>query len=347
MEQRPLGRSDIVVSVLALGTMTFGVETEEAEAHRQLDRFIAAGGTFIDTADVYGSGRSEEIIGGWLASRGGSDGVVLTTKGRFPVGGVDSEQGAGRDHLRRALEASLRRLGVDGVDLYQVHGWDPATPIEETLETLDEMVTSGKARAVGVSNYTGWQLQRALRVAEAADLTMPVSLQAQYNLLSREIEWELLPQCIEEQVGVLVWSPLGGGWLTGKYRRESRPTGATRLGEDPGRGVEAYDRRNTERTWAVLDVLDTIATDRGRPMSQVALAWVAQRPAVGSVLLGARTVEQLDENLGAAELELSAEEIERLTIVSAPGIADYPYWMVAKYCGMTIWDELLTRPRPD
>jgi aryl-alcohol dehydrogenase-like predicted oxidoreductase len=347
MEQRVLGTSGLTVSSLALGTMTFGAETDETGSVAQLDRFVESGGTFIDTADVYSAGRSEEIIGRWLARRGHHDDLVIATKGRFPMGDGPLDRGAGRRHLQRAVHASLRRLGVDVVDLYQVHGWDQSVPLEETLQTLDDMVRSGTVRYVGLSNYTGWQLQRALRLAEMHGWTAPVSLQPQYNLLAREIEWEIVPQCIEEGLGLLPWSPLGGGWLTGKYRRDERPTGSTRLGEDPERGVEAYDRRNTERTWEIIDRVRSVADAHGSSLGQVALAWVRQRPSVSSVILGARTVEQLDDNLASVDVTLSAEEMDELSVVSAPGIADYPYRMLARQCGMSVWDELRTRPAPD
>ena len=347
MQQRRLGDSGLVVSSLALGTMTFGAETDEEGAHAQLDRFVEAGGTLIDTADVYSRGASESIVGRWLQQRGRTDDVVLATKGRFPMGDGPLHRGAGRRYLRRAVEASLRRLGVDAIDLYQLHGWDPTVPLEETFSTLDDLVRAGTVRHVGVSNYTGWQLQKALRLADQHGWTAPISLQPQYNLLAREIEWELLPQCLEEGVGVLPWGPLGGGWLTGKYRRDQRPTGATRLGEDPGRGVEAYDRRNTERTWDVLDAVETIADERGCSMAQVALAWVHQRPGVASVILGARTTEQLEDNLGVAELVLDDGELDLLSVRSSPGVPDYPYGMIADHCGVDVWDRLRTRIAED
>lgn len=340
-----MGNSGLVVSVLALGTMTFGAETDEAGAHRQLDRFVAAGGTLIDTADVYADGASETILGRWLSRRAkGADDVVVTTKGRFPMGDGPLDRGAGRRHLRRAVEGSLRRLGRDVIDLYQVHGWDPDVPLDETLSVLDDMVTAGLVRYVGVSNYTGWQLQKALRRAEALGFAPPISLQAQYNLLAREIEWELLPQCLDEGVALMPWSPLGGGWLTGKYQRDHAPDGgATRLGEDPQRGVEAWDRRNVERTWRILETVTAIADEHGCTPAQVSLAWVAGRPGVASVVLGARTVDQLADNLGSVDVILAPDEVRRLTEVSAPGIADYPYDVIATACGLDVWDRLGTR----
>jgi aryl-alcohol dehydrogenase-like predicted oxidoreductase len=227
MEYRTLGSSGCAVSSLCLGTMTFGVETDEPGAHEQLDRFGEAGGTFVDTADVYGDGRSEEIIGRWFARRPAdvTEPVVLATKGRFPQGGDDSPNGAGLSarHLTRALDASLRRLGLDSVDLYQVHAYDPLTPLEETLRTLDQFIRAGKIRYYGLSNFTGWQLTKAVHLARALNAAEPVTLQPQYSLLAREIEWEIVPACLDAGLGLLPWSPLGGGWLSGKYRREARP----------------------------------------------------------------------------------------------------------------------------
>lgn len=328
MDYRTLGRSGTVVSHLALGTMTFGNETAEEEAHRQLDRYLEAGGNLIDTADVYTRGASEEIIGRWLAARPAEirDQVVLATKGRFPMGEGPNDVGLSRYHLTRALDASLRRLGVEQVDLYQTHAWDPHTPVEETLRFLDDAVRSGKIANVGVSNVTGWQLQRIVDLAEFRGWAVPVTLQPHYNLLGRETEWELVPACEANGLGLLPWSPLGGGWLTGKYRRDERPTGATRLGEDPERGIEAYERRSAQqRTWDVVEAVQDVAEARGVAMSQVALAWLAARPAVTSVILGARTLTQLEENLGAAEVALTEEESARLEAVSDPGAPDYPY----------------------
>ena len=223
--------------------MTFGAESDEETSHRMLDTYYERGGRFIDTADVYSQGVSEEIIGRWLAGSRRDD-VVVATKARFAMGDTPEDRGAGRAYLTRALDASLKRLGVDVIDLYQMHAWDPGTPIEETLQTLDGFVKEGKVRNIGVSNYTGWQLERSIQISSHNGWTPIVSMQPQYNLLARELEWELLPVCLENGIGVLPWSPLGGGWLTGKYSPDERPQGESRLGEDPTRGVEAYDLRN-------------------------------------------------------------------------------------------------------
>ena len=270
----PLGTRGPSVSRIALGTMTFGVETDEAEAHRQLDAFVEAGGTMIDTADVYGAGESERIVGRWLAANPGAE-VVVATKGRFapPPGSA----GASRRSLVRSLDASLERIGVDAVDLYLVHGWDPVTPVEETLDVLSSFARQGRIHSIGWSNTTGWQLARIMTTARLGGHVVPTVIQPQYNLLDRNIEHEVLPCALEEGLAVTPWSPLGGGWLTGKYTRDTRPTGATRLGEDPGRGVEAYDTRNTDRTWRVVEAVEQVAQKHGCPMPQVAFAWLLTR----------------------------------------------------------------------
>ncbi|HSK26314.1 MAG TPA: aldo/keto reductase [Jiangellales bacterium] len=328
MEYRTLGRSGCAVSTYALGTMTFGAETDEAGSQAQLDAFVEAGGTLVDVADVYAGGASEEIVGRWLAARPDdvAGRVVLATKARFPTGPDRNDVGLSRRHLRRALDASLRRLGVDHVDLYQVHAWDPLTPLEETLRFLDDAVSAGAVGYVGLSNVAAWQLQKAVDLAGFRGWSVPVTLQPQYNLLVREIEWEIVPACLSAGLGLLPWSPLGGGWLTGKYRREARPEGATRLGEDPERGMEGWGRRSgAQRTWDVVEAVRAVAEERGASMAQVALAWVHDRPAVSSVILGARTTEPLGQNLAAVGLHLSAEETTRLDAASSPEVGDYPY----------------------
>jgi aryl-alcohol dehydrogenase-like predicted oxidoreductase len=211
------------------------------------------------------------------------------------------------------------------VDLYQAHAFDPWTPLEETLRTMDGFVRAGKARYYGLSNFTGWQLTKAVHLARAMGVAGPVTLQPQYSLLVREIEWEIVPAALDAGIGLLPWSPLGGGWLSGKYQRDARPAGATRLGEDPGRGMEAYDRRGTERTWRVVDAVRKIAADRGVTMAEVALAWVTARPGVTATILGARTTAQLEANLRAAGLRLTAQETADLDAASDPGVPDYPY----------------------
>ncbi|HEY3955748.1 MAG TPA: aldo/keto reductase [Streptosporangiaceae bacterium] len=327
MDYRTLGRTGCAVSSLALGTMTFGTETDEAAAHQQLDQFVAAGGTLVDTADVYSAGVSEEIIGSWLAARPAdiTGRVVLATKGRFATAGEPNGVGLSARHLTRALDGSLRRLGVGTIDLYQLHAFDAWTPLEETLRTLDGFIRSGKILYYGLSNFTGWQLTKMVHLARQLGVAGPVTLQPQYSLVVRETEWEIVPAALDAGLGLLPWSPLAGGWLSGKYRRDQRPSGATRLGEDPGRGMEAWDRRGTERTWQIIDAVQKVAEDRGVSMAEVALAWVAGRPGVTSTILGARSTGQLEVNLRAADLRLSAGETAALDAASDPHPADYPY----------------------
>lgn len=327
MEYRLLGRSGTVVSTLTLGTMTFGKEADEAASHEIMTAYVEAGGNLFDTADVYSRGVSEEIIGRWLAAHPAeAEQVVIATKARAPMGEGPNDLGVSRRHLRRALDASLRRLGVDHIDLYQMHAWDALTPLEETLGFLAEAVASGKISYYGFSNYLGWQVTKAAHVAAAHGWPAPVTLQPQYNLLVRDIEHEIVPAVQDAGMGLLPWSPLAGGWLTGKYQRDVQPSGATRLEENPQRGMEAWQKRNDdERTWRTLDVVREIAAAHDTTRTQVALAWLTAQPAVTSVIIGARNLDQLRDNLGAPELELTAAELERLGEVSDPIMDDYPY----------------------
>ncbi len=331
MHYRTLGNSGAVVSNYALGTMTFGAEATEETSHAILDSYVAAGGNFIDTADVYSAGTSEEIIGRWLSRRPEQrDLVVLATKGRFRMGKAPNDVGTSRRHLTKALDDSLRRLGVEQIDLYQMHAWDPITPLEETLRFLHDAVSSGKIAYYGFSNFLGWQLTKAVHVARAHGWNAPVTLQPQYSLLVRGIESEIVPASLDAKIGLLPWSPLGGGWLSGKYKRDEPPVGATRLGENPTRGMEAWQARNDDpRTWDIVGAVGQIAADHGVSASQVALAWLVDRPAVTSVILGARTVDQLMDNLAAADLELTSDETERLTHASQPRVGVYPYGPMA------------------
>jgi aryl-alcohol dehydrogenase (NADP+) len=332
MQYRTLGTSGAVVSAYALGTMTFGAEATEAESHAILDGYVAAGGNFIDTADVYSSGVSEEIIGRWLAARPDARGrVLLATKGRFPMGASPNDVGNSRRHLNRALDDSLRRLGVEQIDLYQLHAWDPVTPLEESLGFLQDAVAAGKIAYYGFSNFLGWQLTKAVHVARARGWNGPVTLQPQYSLLVREIESEIVPAALDAGIGLLPWSPLGGGWLSGKYKRDQPPAGATRLGENPERGMEAWEARNADpRTWDIVDAVHDIAGRHDATAAQVALAWLAEQPAVSSVILGVRSTEQLADNMAAADLQLTEDELIRLDEVSRPRVGVYPYGPLAQ-----------------
>jgi aryl-alcohol dehydrogenase-like predicted oxidoreductase len=327
MEYRLLGSSGCAVSALALGTLTFGNETDQATSFSQLDRFTEAGGNLVDSADVYAEGRAEEIIGRWLAARPGRrELVVLATKGRFPTDESPNGHGLSRRHLSLALDASLRRLNVETIDLYQVHAWDPLTRLEETLRFLDDAVRAGKINYVGMSNFTGWQLQKAVDMADFRGLSVPVSMQPQYNLLARAVEWEIAPACEAAGLGMLAWSPLASGWLTGKYRRGEPSPAGTRVVENADEGMRIWNQRGqSEQTWQVLDVVRKVAEGRSVSLAQVAIAWLMARPAVSSVILGARSMDQLTDNLAAAGLKLTAEETQLLDEASEPPAPDYPY----------------------
>ena len=327
MRFRTLGNTGTVVAVQALGTMTFGAEADEETSGAIIEAYVAGGGNFLDTADVYSQGVSERIIGRWLAAHPTDAAqLVIATKGRFAMGSGANDYGTSRRHLTVALDASLERLGVDSIDLYQMHAWDALTPIEETLRFLDDAVGAGKIKAYGFSNYLGWQLTKAAWVAKAHGWAAPATLQPQYSLLVRGIEHEIVPAALDERVGLLPWSPLAGGWLSGKYTRGTTPTGATRLGENPDRGMEAWGPRSEDdRTWAVIDAVREVAEASGTTSAAVALAWVDAQPGVTSTILGARTVEQLQQNLVAADLELGSEALARLTEVSTPSAEVYPY----------------------
>jgi aryl-alcohol dehydrogenase-like predicted oxidoreductase len=328
MEHRTLGPTGTAVATIALGTMDFGSLTPEADAHAILDAYLDAGGNFIDTSNVYNGGLVEEILGRWFADRPSdvTDRVVLTTKGRFSPDPDINAVGSSRRGLRRSLDGSLRRLGRDHVDLYQLHAWDPITPIEETLSFLDDAVHAGKINYVGLSNFTGWQLQLTLSTAKQMGVALPVTIQQQYSLLSRESEWEVVPAALHNGVGVLPWSPLAGGFLSGKYRRGTAPGPDTRAGSgNPLYQWVSAEYAGSDRTWAVIDAVVGIAEEIGATPTQVALSWLADRPAVVAPITSARTVEHLAENLGASGLHLDATATSALDELSAPRSGGYPY----------------------
>jgi aryl-alcohol dehydrogenase-like predicted oxidoreductase len=330
MEYRRLGRSGLFVSTLTLGTMTFGGKggfskvgsTDVSGAKRQVDMCLDAGVNLFDTANIYSGGESEEILGQAISGR--RDDLLLATKVRMTMGDGPNDGGLSRHHIIRQCEESLRRLGTDYIDLYQVHEWDGLTPLEETLEALDALVQSGKVRYVGSSNYSGWQLMKALGISERLGLPRYVSQQIHYTLQAREAEYELVPLAIDQECSILVWSPLAGGLLSGKYGRDEDAS--------EGRHVEGWDEPpvyDTERLYDTIDVLVEIAEGRGVSAAQVALSWLLGRAGVASVIVGARTDEQLADNLQAAEVGLSEEERGRLDEVSAPPLI-YPFWHQAK-----------------
>jgi aryl-alcohol dehydrogenase-like predicted oxidoreductase len=318
---RKLGRTGLKVSNLCLGAMTFGNEQwgcDEVTSRRIVDRFLDAGGNFIDTADVYASGVSEEITG--RAIQGKRSQVVLATKVAGPTGAGPNDLGLSRKHILDAVEASLRRLGTDYVDLYQVHAYDPTTPLDETLRALDDCVRAGKVRYIGCSNYSAWQLARSLGLARELGTARFDCIQPQYSLVCRYIEREHLPLCAEEGIGVIPWSPLAGGLLTGKVRRGGEaPTGSRAA-------VDALNRERfrSERNLQIAETVAQVAAAIGRTPSQVALAWVASQPQVTAPIFGARTLEQLEDNLGAADLVLDDEAGKRLEEASKLPLV-YPY----------------------
>lgn len=331
MEQRSLGRSGLKVGVMSLGAMTFGasetfmkgVTSPDEEARRVFDRAVDAGMNLVDTANVYSEGRSEELTGKWIAGK--RDRVLLATKCRFPIGfgtrpAGPHDMGLSRKHILAACEASLERLGTDFVDLYQVHMQDGSVPIEETLRALDDLVTSGKARYVGCSNYTGYRLTESLWSADRRNTHRFESVQLQWSLAVRDAERELVPACRAFGLGLLVWSPLARGFLSGKYRRGQAPPAGARLES----WKESYKAFDNDRMWNVIDVLGKIAKRRETTHAAVALGWLLARPEVSTILVGARTVQQLDDNLHALEVKLDAADVKELDEASKPDWG-YPY----------------------
>jgi aryl-alcohol dehydrogenase-like predicted oxidoreductase len=324
MDYRLLGRSGLKVSALAIGTATFGGDglwgnTDVAEAQRQIDLCLDHGVNLVDTANVYSKSVSETIIGEAL-SDGRRDRVLLATKVRFPTGDGPNDRGLSRWHIIRECEKSLKRLKTDVIDLYQVHEWDGQTPLDETLEALDTLVKQGKIRYAGCSNYSAWHLMKALATSDARGYQRFVSQQIHYTLQAREAEYELVPLGLDQGVGILVWSPLAGGWLSGKYTRHSKP--------DDGRQVRGFREppiRDWDALWDIVDVINAVAQSRGVSGAQVALAWLLQRPLVASVIVGGRNFAQFEDNLKAADLKLTDEEVKKLDAVSRPPLI-YPYW---------------------
>ena len=325
MEYRYLGRSGLRVSTLTMGTMTFGGSekvgaTAQDDATRQVDLCLDAGINLFDTANVYNAGVSEEMLGAALSENGRRNKALVATKVRFRFGDGPNDAGLSRHHIIAQAEASLRRLKTDVIDLYQVHEWDGMTPIEETMEALDTLIKQGKVRYIGCSNYSGWHIMKALQAADRNHGQRFISQQIHYTLHSREAEYELIPITQDQGLGVLVWSPLAGGLLSGKYRRDGGPKSGRHVGGF--REPPVYD---WEKLYDIVDVLVAIADERGVSGAQVALAWTLARPGITSVVIGGRTDEQFRDNLAAAAFKLSAEEQERLEAASRPPLI-YPYW---------------------
>jgi aryl-alcohol dehydrogenase-like predicted oxidoreductase len=323
MKFKKLGRTGTLVSELCLGTMTFGWQADEETGHRMLDRFLEAGGNFLDSSNVYSSGKSEEIIGSWLSHHDRQD-IVLATKARFRTADGANSVGLSRKHLFHAVADSLRRLQSGYIDLLQVHAWDPLTPLEETFGALHTLVEDGSVRYVGVSNYRAWQLEKALQLCRSRGWHEPVSLQPQYSLYARATEFELLPMCLAENVAVLPWSPLAGGVLSGKYKGGVRsPPAGSRIAdaEDLEFYASRFDNARTER---IVRAVEAVAQETGKPMAQVALNWLLGRPAVTAPIIGARNLAQLSENLGSTGWSLSQDQIAALDLASELDVT-YPY----------------------
>jgi aryl-alcohol dehydrogenase-like predicted oxidoreductase len=324
MNYRLVGKTGLKVSELCLGTMTFGAAADREESCRIMDRFTEAGGNFLDTANVYSTGVSEEIVGHWLKQKKRDD-FVVATKVRFPMGDGPNDGGLSRKHIFASVEDSLRRLGTDYIDLYQVHAWDALTPLEETLSALNDLVRKGVVRYIGASNFRAWQLQKAIYLARQHGWESFVCLQPQYSLLCRATEYELLPLCEHEGVGVIPWSPLRGGLLSGKFKRGEKPEENTRVGTNK----EVWERYNNEFTWNIIDVLNEIAKETDKSAAQVALSWVLSRRVITAPIIGARNVAQLNDNLGAIGWSLTEEQARRLNEVSELPVS-YPYDLAAE-----------------
>ena len=320
-----LGRSGLKVSEFALGTMTFGREADEASSHRMLDLFAERGGNLIDSADVYSDGIADEVLARWLVDRNRDD-FVVATKVRFPTGPGMNDVGLSRKHIIASVEASLRRLNTDHLDLLQIHSWDRGTPIEETLTTLDRLVGDGKVRYLGASNLRGWQLQKMIDTSRMLGLEPFVSHQPQYNLLSRETEWEVLQVCAAEGLGVIPWAPLRGGWLSGRYRpaMQGAPAGSRVETAEAEGWSETWARYANDHTWGIVAELDRIAAAHGTTPAAVAIRWVAQHPTITAPILGASRYEQLEANLATIEFELTDDDMAALGRVSFVE-GSYPY----------------------
>ena len=325
MEYRPLGRTGVQVSSLCLGCMMFGGRTDAADSARIIDRALDAGINFLDTANVYSRGRSEEVTGEALRRNGRRDRVVLATKVHGQMAEDDpNARGNSRRHIVEQCEASLRRLQTDYIDLYQLHRPQPEIPIDETLRAMDDLVRSGKVRYVGTSTYAAWQLVESLWVSKEYGLTRFVCEQPPYNLLDRRIERELVPMARTFGIGLIPWSPLGGGLLTGKYRRGEEPPEDSRFGQ-PGRNA-MQRRRMNDAIWDVIEPLEALAAEKGVPVSQLALAWCAAQPGVTSPIIGPRTMEQLEDNLGALAVEITDEDRRRIDEIIPPGRMVSPFY---------------------
>ena len=324
-----MGRTGVKVSELCMGTQTFGWVTEERDAYAMMDHFVDSGGNFFDTSNIYNKGKSETILGNWLKQRGNRSELVIASKVFFPAGEGPNDTGLSRKHIFDQIDRSLRRLQTDHIDLYQMHCWDSSTPLEETLRALDDLVRVGKIRYIGASNYTASQLMRAIMLSNANSWARFDCLQPEYSLLVRSTEWEILPLCVEEGIGVVCWSPLAGGWLTGKYQRGQAPPKDSRVGEGD-RWDDQPEQRECERTWCIVDALGEISEATGKSQAQIALNWLLQQPGVTAPIFGARTMKHVEQNLGSTGWKLSGEHLAQLNEASASPLPS-PYDFISRY----------------
>ncbi len=336
MKLNRLGDSGLLIGDLTLGTMTFGDTASAKDAETMIAMFADAGGNHIDTANVYAEGRSEQIVGKIIAKRRTQ--FIVATKVRFPRGDGSNESGLSRRHILMEVEASLKRMKTDYVDLLYLHGWDPLTPLPETLRACDDLITFGKARYLGVSNFSAWHIMKALHYCEINGWHRFIAAQYQYSLLIRDIEYEFIGLCQNEGIGLMPWSPLGGGFLSGKYKPGDAPKHG-RIGRTGEETEEHWSRRSTEKNWRILSTVAEIATKHKATHAQVALAWLRPRPTVSSTIIGANTTEQLKDNLAAIHLDLDEEDMRKLDEVSSLGEM-YPYRFQEIYCNRTIQKPL-------
>jgi aryl-alcohol dehydrogenase-like predicted oxidoreductase len=329
MDYRFFGSTGVKVSELVMGTQTFGWVADEKTSHEMADRFVAAGGNCFDTANIYNEGVSETMLGAWLNKKGNRDDYFVTSKVFFPAGEGVNDSGLSRKHILQSVDGSLKRLQTDYIDLYQTHCYDYTTRIEETLQAFDDLVRSGKVRYIGISNWSASQLATALQIARCRGWSPIVSLQAEYSLIVRSSEWELIPLCEQENLAFLAWSPLAGGWMTAKYRRNQKPPENSRVGRQD-RWDDQPEQRDGEPTWRVVDALLEVSKEIGKSPAQIALNWILRQSSRITPIIGARTLEQLEENLGSTGWSLSDDALAVLDRASGVPLP-YPYRFIKRY----------------
>jgi aryl-alcohol dehydrogenase-like predicted oxidoreductase len=329
MQYRYFGNTGLKISEVALGTQTFGWGADKKQAFALADLYTEVGGNFFDTANIYNQGAAESMLGSWLSERGQRASRVVASKVFFPTGEGPNDTGLSRKHIFTSIEESLRRLQTDYIDLYQMHCFDASSPLEETLRALDDLIRAGKVRYIGASNYSASKLEKAVMLSRMNGWERFASLQAEYSLIVRSTEWELIPLCREEGLGLLAWSPLAGGWLTGKYKKGKSAPPDSRVGRKD-RWDDQPEQRESDLTWRVVAALEEIAAARGKSPAQVALNWILGKPGITAPIIGARTIEQLKENLGCLGWALSNDEMASLDQASSIDLP-YPYRFIERY----------------